>query len=748
GGENLMRACKKNIIFIIFAFCSCLPVILYGQEDNNHVRNGEVKSVYQKKDDSKKENSDKAEAAATLEAEEVVVTATRSEKNTFDVPYAAASLSINKLQKEKMARTLPEALLEEPGVMVQKTAHGQGSPYIRGLTGYSTLLLIDGIRLNNSVFRSGPNQYWTTVDANTIERLEVVKGPSSVLYGSDALGGVVNAITTAPLYNMDEPYGVRTVNRFASAERSYCGRGEFYASSKQLAVLAGGTYKTFGDLICGENIGKQDKTAYDEWFSDLKVSYLLPEKKKLTFAYYKATQTDVPRTHSLIYIEPWCGTTTGGDICRNYDQNRDIYYLQLHVAEAKTFFHEAKFSISYQIQAEELRRQKNNSNTTQYTGFNVGTTGLWADFKTNTDAGLLTYGCEFYNDSIDSYTKNRDMTTGLITSTRPRGVVADNSSYDLAGLFLQDEVKLSEPLTLILGTRYNYAYIDAVEVDPDPSDAYPFNSFSHSYDSVVSSARMSYKIRPGINLICGFSQGFRAPNLSDTTSFEDVRTNSVDVPSPNLSPERSNNCEIGIKLNNKKVTGEIFYFYTFLDDFIRRVPTTYQGQQYADAPLNTIRYYGKENFGKSHIEGVDVKTNYKIDKEWSLFGYFMWMEGKGDDLVNGVKTTTYLSRMAPTQGKLGIRWTDGSEKYWVETYSIITAKQDKLSPDDESDTSRIPPGGTPGYVLYNIRSGFKINKNMNVSAAVENISNTDYRIHGSGINGPGRNLVFSFEMKF
>jgi len=234
----------------------------------------------------------------------------------------------------------------------------------------------------------------------------------------------------------------------------------------------------------------------------------------------------------------------------------------------------------------------------------------------------------------------------------------------------------------------------------------------------------------------------------DTTSFEDVRTSSVDVPTPDLDAESSVNCEIGMKLKNKKIRGEIFYFYSMLHDFVRRVPTTYQGQQYADPPANTIRYYGKENFGDGYIEGVEIKASYSIDREWSVFGDFMWQEGKGDDLVNGVKETTCLSRMAPTRGRMGFRWDSPERKYWVEAYSVMADKQEKLSPGDRSDTSRIPSGGTPGYVTYNVRGGVKVTDGLRATAAVENISNTDYRIHGSGVNGPGTNFVFTLELKF
>ena len=195
---------------------------------------GEEEKTKEKKETSAKD-TDK-EQARVIKLEDIVVTPTRSEEDVFNTPFAAGSYSMPKLQLEQMARTLPEALLDEPGIMVQKTAHGHGSPFIRGLTGYRTLLLVDGIRINNSVFRSGPNQYWTTVDIYSLERLEVVKGPASVLYGSDALGGVVNGITLSPVYSSEDTFGGRVLYRGASSEQSNTERLETRTCGKKSAA--------------------------------------------------------------------------------------------------------------------------------------------------------------------------------------------------------------------------------------------------------------------------------------------------------------------------------------------------------------------------------------------------------------------------------------------------------------------------------------------------------------------------------
>ena len=217
----------------------------------------------------------------------LVVTSGDDGRLRMDAPYAADVLDAEALRRERIVRTVPEALKHEPGVMVQKTGHGQGSPYIRGFTGYRDLLLIDGVRLNNSVFRDGPNQYWNTVDALNLRRIELIRGPASMLYGSDAVGGVVNAVTRGaqdlrPGSNWDR----RLYYRFASAENSHMSRAESIGRlSDTLTLSAGFSFKDFGDLEGGRSVGTQEKTGYDERDWDAKLEYFPDDDAVLVLAH-------------------------------------------------------------------------------------------------------------------------------------------------------------------------------------------------------------------------------------------------------------------------------------------------------------------------------------------------------------------------------------------------------------------------------------------------------------------------------
>jgi outer membrane receptor protein involved in Fe transport len=195
----------------------------------------------------------------------LVVTPTREVAPVTSSPYAVATLSDDDIV-DRLGRSLPELLNETPSVMVQKTAHGQGSPFIRGFTGYRNLALIDGVRLNNSTFRDGPNQYWNTIDPYSLRSVELVKGQGSVLHGSDAIGGTLNALTARPVYGASGFLtGGRAFGRWSSAEQSYTGRVEGYASeADSYGFLFGFTGKDYGDLHTAGQ-GENPNSGYDEW---------------------------------------------------------------------------------------------------------------------------------------------------------------------------------------------------------------------------------------------------------------------------------------------------------------------------------------------------------------------------------------------------------------------------------------------------------------------------------------------------
>ena len=189
--------------------------------------------------------------------DEVVLTAQRNKQKNLFVPYSVNTVSENYLQ-EFNPRTTPETLMGTNGVFVQKTNHGGGSPFVRGLTGNQTLILVDGIRLNNSTFRYGPNQYLNTIDVYTINHIEVAKGTGSVQYGTDAIGGVIQVITKDPVFTADKPgFHGKAIGKYITDDMEKTIRAEANYSGKKFAFIGGISHRNFGDLVGGDTTGKQ-----------------------------------------------------------------------------------------------------------------------------------------------------------------------------------------------------------------------------------------------------------------------------------------------------------------------------------------------------------------------------------------------------------------------------------------------------------------------------------------------------------
>jgi len=505
--------------------------------------------------------------SATTQLDEVVITPTRSKEPIQNIPFTTSVVSSDDVENN-LPRTTPEVLKTTPAVMVQKTGHGQGSPFIRGFTGFRTLFLIDGIRLNNSVFRDGPNQYWNTVDPFSIDRYEITKGPSSVLYGSDAVGGTVNALAANP-YAEGSPEG-RTYYRYSSAEDSHIVRVEGRTTAgDNAAVQAGVTYKDFGDLRSGA--GTQPQTGYDEIAVDAKADYFITQNLQLTLAHQTVEQDDAWRTHKTVYGQSFHGTSVGKEKQRSLDQERHFTYARLQADNLSGFAQAINLTLSHHHQEEERFRIKDNDSS-DIQGLDVDTAGASIEVFSSTEDNEWTYGIEFYRDYVDSFSRkyNND---GSLKSIGIQGPVADDSTYDTLGLYLQDSISISEQLDVILGTRYTYISANADKYE-DPATGEQA-SLSESWDNLVGSARILYRLSPdsNINLFAGVSQGFRAPNLSDLTRLDTARSDEIETPSPDLDPEQFIAYEVGIKAGNEKAMLECALFYTDIEDLIVRTPT-------------------------------------------------------------------------------------------------------------------------------------------------------------------------------
>ncbi len=684
-----------------------------------------------------------AEEAPTLvidDLEPYIVTASRTAESTLDTPYIVERID-DTVMIERAVRSVPEALEQTPGVVVQKTSNGQGSPIIRGFTGYHNLFLIDGVRLNNAGFRSGPNQYWNTVDSQGLSAIELVKSQGSVLYGADAVGGTLQAITRAPVY-ADSGFlaSGRSYSRYASGENSFIQRLEAAVSdSDKYGLIIGGTYKDFGDIRAA-GLGCLPKTAYQEWDFDAKLEIFLNQDTRLTLFHQQVDVDNAWRTHKTVFGKSWRGTTLGDERARILDQDRMLSYIQLEGETSNAFFDHYIVSLSRQKQNEDRYRERADGRV-DFQGFDITSYGAWVQFDRELDLTRITYGASYYQDQSDSYRRDYNA-DGSFKGRSVQGPIGDDGTYHLVGAFVNTATPIGERLTADLGARYTYAKASIGKVE-SPATGKQI-SINDQWSNVVGSGRLSWQLdqQNHWRIFSGISQAFRAPNFSDLSRLDSNRSNEIETPVPNLEPEKFLTYEIGIKTQSERLSGSLSYFYTDVRDLILRTPT---GRM-----IDGLNEVTKQNIGDGYVHGIEVSGAFQVTDMISLFGGFAYQDSKVSTFPTSqpVIRDEPLSRLMPTNGYGGIRLDLADGQCWLEALITAVGRGDRLSTRDIRDTQRIPPGGTPGYWLATIRSGWQARENILITAAVENLTDQDYRAHGSGQNEPGINLILGAEIRF
>ena len=661
---------------------------------------------------------------------EVVVTATRRADPVSKVPAAVKTLDQQQMA-ERLVRTFPEALRETPGVAIQKTSNGQGSPFIRGFTGFRNLMMIDGIRFNNSTFRDGPNQYWNTIDQQALSRVEVLPSQGSVLYGSDAVGGTVNAFTKDSGYLSEAEGGFFThglaSHRYSTAEHSNVAHLETsLGEGQQWGLHAGVTLSQFGDVTDGDG-RKLRNTGYDQWAFNLRLDVALDDQWTFTAVHQQARQNDAWRTHSTTSGVSFAGTVIGTDRVRLFDQERSLSYFRLVGDDLNSFIDNASLTISLQTAGEQQYRVTG-AGVQSYNKVDLTTLGADLQFTSDSPIGTFVYGIDYYEDFVQSHASDNPF----------QGAVADNSTYSLLGVHIQDAIDIGERVHLFLGERFTHATANL------GSFRNPFtlaqSSFANSWDNLSGSVRFVIDLddRDRYTLYGGVSQAFRAPNLSDLSRFDMALSGRTETPATDLSPEKYLTYEIGLKANTDTLTASIAYFHTRLNNLIIRRSTA--------VPLQDT----KANGGDGYMQGFEAAARWQIDQHWSVFGHIAWVEGESDQFIG---TTTQkrrepLGKISPLVGYGGVRWQNTGNRLWTELVGLTYGEAGRLNTSDQLDTQRVPPNGTPSFLVLTLRGGWQVSEHLLLTASLDNLLNQTYRYHGSGSNEPGFGANLGATVKF
>ncbi len=547
----------------------------------------------------------------TVMLEPLEITATRLDFTPADAPYSVEVMAATEME-ERFVRSLPEALKELPGVMVQKTANGQGSPYLRGFTGYRTLALIDGVRYNNSVYRDGPNEYFSLIDFHTLDRLELLEGPASVQYGSDAIGGTLLMLTKQSNFAAETPGEIYTHGsqsyRYSSAENSHVSRTTAeIGSGGAWGLLLGFTGADFGDVDAAD-IGTQRHTGYRQSGIDARYDLKISDQWQLTLNHQDSAQDDVWRTHSTIFAESFSGSEVGTDLRRLKDQAHSLNYAKLVGKDLNGAIDEATLTLSYQTWDENADRIKSDSSRI-LESFDSRMSGMDLQLKSDIPFGQLVYGLDAYRDEVDS-ARTDYFPDGTVDQIQIQGPVGDDSTYSLLGVYLQGNFQLGNRAELIAGSRFSRAMADIGKLEDPATGA--ASSFDDAWNNLSSSLRLSYALTAAWKLWGGVSQAFRAPNLGDLSRYGDSRSNETEIAATGLDPEHFLTYELGLKGSDGPFSGATTIYYTEIDDYITSTPT--------GNVVGGLTEVTKRNSGSGGVFGFELDGAWQFDEQWSAKG--------------------------------------------------------------------------------------------------------------------------------
>ena len=628
---------------------------------------------------------------------------------------SASSEAIGILGKEPVLnyqfRTAPEALAAMPGLFVQKTNHGGGSPFLRGLTGNQVLLLVDGIRLNNSTFRYGPNQYLNTVSIFSIARIEALRGSGSVQYGSDALGGVVHIFTETPRLG-NNSWGGEVIARGASGNMELSGHGRLHYSGEKAAFTAGYSRRTFGDLVGGDTTGIQAPGGYEEQSYDMKALVKTGRNSELVIASQATFQEDVDVYHK-VKLENF-------QYNRMTAQQRRLHYARFNSHLDKGVISQVSATASVQNNTEWRESLKNNTTVSRDERDSIRTIGVTGEVITRFSGNWkASSGIEWYHDLVNS-SRSNVLPDG--SQQALRGLYPDGSRMSALALYSVHQADWRH-WQLTAGGRVNTFTINIEDN--------ALGQVRQHTTALVGNTALQYKMNHNIRFVASLNSGFRAPNIDDlgTLGIVDFR---FETPNYELGPERSRQGQLGMKWERKQFISEVFVYRNRLSNLISRVRLDTQTMQ--GYPL-----YTKVNSGKAYIQGIESAFRWNPYRNLSLSGSFTWTRG------DNISASEPMRRIPPAFGWLKLSCLPTSHTS-VSLEWLAAGRQDRLAQGDRDD-NRIPAGGTPGWSVLNLHAGWT-KKHISVNLSALNLTNEDYRTHGSGVNGVGRSLWATIRYRF
>lgn len=640
---------------------------------------------------------------------------------------------------------------------------------IRGFAANSVMIAVDGVRMNNAIFRSGNLQNVISLDPNAIKNTEVTFGPGSIIYGSDALGGVMNFQTKDPelSFSDEETYlKSNSLVRYSSAANERTLHVDASLGYEEWGFLSSVSYSKFDDLRSGGDFydaypafGKRTEyvtresgtdqvvensdvtlqlpSAYEQLNLMQKVRYKPSADLDFNYGFHFATTSDIPRYDRLIEREN-----------DNTDQfvNAEWYYgpqiwmmnaLEVDLFSETSFYNKVSGVFSYQWFQESRNDRKFQNTELRNREENVEVLTANIDFdKSWNDDKQLYYGIESIYNYVNSSANAQNIETGetFAEATRyPNG----GSDFTQLAAYAKYQMDLSQNITAISGIRYSQVFLNS-RFSGNQFYDFPYDEINLSTGALSGSLGFTWRPVNNLQFNLNSSTGFRAPNVDDVAKVFDSEPGTVVVPNENLKPEYSYNIDFAVIKNFSDLARlEINAFYTWLEDAMVRRDFQFAGQDSIEYDGTLSKVEAVVNAGQAYIYGASASFGVEIGRHLAFDSNLTFTEGKD------VSNDEPLRHVAPVFGRIGFSYK--AEKIRIETYSEFNTKKDikDLSPSERGKTHLYTEDGTPGWMTVNFKTSYQPIENLQVNLGVENILDKHYRPYSSGISAPGRNIIMA-----
>ncbi len=712
-------------------------------------------------------------SAAPEQLNEVVVSISKWEQQQRDIPQKITAITADQILFNN-PQTSADLLQQTGQVFIQKSQLGGGSPMIRGFATNRVLLSVDGVRMNNAIFRGGNLQNVISIDPLAVQRSEIIFGPGSVIYGSDAIGGVMNFITKPAQFATSDSlaFSGNTLFRYGSANNENTVHLDFNLGKRHWAFLTSVSYNEFGDLKMGshgpesyfrnfyvatengtdelltnEDPKRQIPSGYNQLSLMQKISHQPADDLQYDLGIHYSETSSYSRYDRLIRPDG------SGDGLRSAEwyygpQKWLMGNLQLNKSGNNTFFKAYKITGAYQY-FEESRIDRNFQDPTRFmTREKVDALTLGVDFVHQTLGNLqLYYGSEYIYNKVTSLGSQQDINEGTTIAAASR--YPDGSSWQSAAAYVNGLYKAGTTLSILSGLRYSQVWLSA-EFDPTFYQ-FPFDTANLNNGALTGSLGISWFPEPKLQITANAGTAFRSPNIDDVGKIFESEPGSVVVPNPDLQPEYAYNAELGIKKNfNDRLVLRGATFYTYLQDALVRRDFLFNGQDeiiYNGEPSNVQAI---QNAARAYVYGFELSADAYLGDRISVSTHYTFTHGVEEDDA-GVDTPA--RHAAPTFADVHLIW--DNQKFRADLFlnyngeilfedlTLSEISKDYLYATDENGNPF-----SPAWYTLNLRSQYAISTQMKATVTLENFTDQRYRPYSSGIVASGINFIAGLSYAF